>query len=344
MQLLSLESFGKAFVPKKVIPTLRSFVLKAGYDEVPYRFFGFLFYLTLCITYAIYFIWIYSYLKGLNSLVLMLGTFGFWVVCQLGLAFFIILVIYFFLDIRIYKRKRELENRLQEYLSLVSTNLKGGMSFDNALWAAIKPQFGILAKEITLVSKKVLTGNDVGEALEEFADKYNSPILKRSIDLLVSEIESGGNISKVIDSAVEDLQKANMLKAELAASTLSFTIFIMAIVIFIAPGLFALSLELLKIVTSLSSTVGGSLGGGGGGFSSPISLSFGGPKVEDFKRFSVLALSIITIFSSMIISIVEKGDVRGGIKYIPIFWVSALVLYFVFVFALNHVFAGIMGV
>ncbi|HLD04745.1 MAG TPA: type II secretion system F family protein [Candidatus Nanoarchaeia archaeon] len=344
MQILYLEGFGKAFVPKKFVPHLRSFVFKAGYDEVPYKFFGFLFYLTLCVTYAVYFIWVYPYLKGSNSLLLMLGTFSFWVVCQLGLAFFVILVVYFFLDIKIYKRRRELESRLQEYLALVSTNLKGGMSFDKALWAAIKPQFGILAKEITLVSKKVLTGNDVGEALEEFADKYNSPILKRSIDLLVSEIESGGKITKVIDSAVEDLKKANMMKEELAASTLSFTIFIMAIVVFIAPGLFALSLQLLKIVTSLSSTVGGSLGGGGGGFSSPISMSFGGPKVEDFRRFSLIAISIITTFSSMIISIVEKGDVRGGIKYIPIFLISALVLYFVFTFALDHVFAGIMTI
>ncbi len=344
MLLLSLESLGKAFVPKKFTPTLRNFMLKAGYDEVPYKFFGFLFYLTLVITYVVYFIWIYPHLKDLNSLILMLGTFGFWVVCQLGVAFFIIMVIYFFLDIRIYKRKRELESRLQEYLALVSTNLKGGMSFDKALWAAIKPQFGILAKEITLVSKKVLTGNDVGDALLEFAEKYNSPILKRSIALLVSEIESGGNITRVIDSSVEDLQKANILKAELAASTLSFTIFIMAIVVIIAPGLFALSLELLKIVTSLSATVGGSLGGGTGSFSSPISLSFGGPKVEDFRRFSILAITIITVFSSMIVSIVEKGDIRGGIKYIPIFLVSALVLYFVCVFALSHIFGGIMNI
>jgi len=343
MQLLYLESFGKAFVPKKFRSGLRSFMMKAGYDEVPYKFFGLLFYLTLGITYALYFVVAYPYLKAQNSILLLLGTFSFWVVCQLGVAFFIILACYFVLDIRIYKRKRELESRLQEYLTLVSTNLKGGMSFDKSLWAAIKPQFGILAKEITLVSKKVLTGNDVNEALEEFADKYKSPILKRSIDLLVSELESGGNITKVIDSAVEDLKQASILKEELAASTLSFTIFIMAIVIFIAPGLFALSLELLKIVTSLSATVGGA-GGGGGAVSTPISLSFGGPKVEDFKRFSFIAISIITIFSSMIISIVEKGDIKGGIKYVPMFLVSALVLYFVFVFVLDKLFAGIMTV
>ena len=34
------EEFGKAFIFKKIRPGIKSFFLKAGYDDVPYKFFG----------------------------------------------------------------------------------------------------------------------------------------------------------------------------------------------------------------------------------------------------------------------------------------------------------------
>ena len=53
-KIIFLEEFGKAFVPKRVIPYLREYLLKAGINEVPYRFFGALFYLSAIITGFIY--------------------------------------------------------------------------------------------------------------------------------------------------------------------------------------------------------------------------------------------------------------------------------------------------
>ena len=39
-----MQEFGKAFVPKKAVPHLRRYVLKAGIRQVPYGAFGALFY------------------------------------------------------------------------------------------------------------------------------------------------------------------------------------------------------------------------------------------------------------------------------------------------------------
>ena len=46
IRLVLLNEFGKAFVPKKYIPVLRSYMGRAGLNEVPYGFFGFLFYIS----------------------------------------------------------------------------------------------------------------------------------------------------------------------------------------------------------------------------------------------------------------------------------------------------------
>ena len=182
MELLYLEKFGKAFIPKRVRPELREYLLKAGIEEVPYKFFGGLFWATLVITYLIYFSTIFKPISSMGSFVILVMTFISWFVIQSALSFFIIMCIYVYLNVSIFNRTKLIEDALPDYLTLVSTNLKGGMSFEKSLWAAIKPEFGILAKEITLASKKVLTGNDVKDAMEEFSMKYDSPILRRSLN------------------------------------------------------------------------------------------------------------------------------------------------------------------
>ena len=102
---------------------------------------------------------------------------------------------------------------LPDFLQVVSSNLKGGMSFERSLWAAIKPRFSILANEMAEVSKKVMTGHDVNKALLEFSEKYNSPMLRRAIDLLISELESGGNIAELIDKVVENMKETKNLNS-----------------------------------------------------------------------------------------------------------------------------------
>jgi len=321
-----LDEFGKAFVPKIVRPKLIDYLAKAGIDEVPYTFFGILFFLTLVATYFIFFAAIYPYVTTLGLVGLFFGSFIGWFVVQLSLAGFVMVSFYFFLNIRIYQRTKILEDMLPDYLALVSTNLKGGMSFEKSLWAAIKSDFGILAKEIGIVSKKVATGNDIVDALEDFGKKYNSPLLRRSIDLLKSEMISGGRIALVLDQLVTSLRKTRELKKEMVATALAYMIFMSVIVLLITPGLFALSKQLLLILLSLGQKISTSVQPGSTFF------SFTAPDINPstFNLFAIGAVSIIAVFTSIIISIIEKGDIKGGIRYIPMFLASSIILYIIF--------------
>lgn len=331
------QSIGKAIVIKRFRPVLRDYLQKAGYYEEPYKAFGIMFFVAIAITGITYLLWFFPIIQKINFIGLGALTFLYWVIVSMILIVFIIVGIFFYLNIRIYQRTKELEDKLPEYLTLLSTNLKGGMSFDRALLGAIKPQFGILSKEITMVSKKVMTGNDVTEALQEFGDKYNSPILKRTVNLMISEIESGGKITAVLDKVIDNLRKTRQLKAEMAATTISYMIFIAVIVIAIAPGLFALSLQLLKIVIGFTGNLSDVT-------ATNLPISFGSIAInpDDFRAFSMTALAIISIFSSMIISIIEKGDIKGGLKYIPLFLISGQIFYFIFLALLGSLFSNMI--
>lgn len=338
-------TFGKAFVPemlfgREVRSNLRRYLYKAGIDNVPYSFFGKLFFVNTAITFVLYFMFIYKFLQTNGPIAILLGTFVIWAVLMIVLSAFIILCIYFYTNILIFGRTKVIEDALPDFLVLVSTNLKGGLSFEQSLWAAIKPEFGLLAEEMTYVSKKVMTGSDLAESLEEFSLKYDAPTLRRNLHLIIGEIDSGGRIVQIIDKVIENLKRLRTLKSEMAASTLTYMIFIGVIVIVVSPALFALAFQLLNIIVGFTSSLGGSLGSSAMG-GSPINFDV---QIDstNFIYFSIMALLTISISASMIISIIEKGDIRSGLKYIPIFTISSLILYLVFMIALNGLFGKII--
>lgn len=339
-----LGEIGQAFVPKRFRPNLKSYLLMAGLDEVPYTFFGGLFFSTIFFTIVTYFGLIHKEIATrYSTIVVGLTAFSYIVFVALLISAVIILFIYFYLNIRIYNRTRQLEDKLVDYLTLVSTNLKGGLSFEKSLWVSIKPDFGILAKEVGLVSKKVLTGNDLSEALIEFSMKYDSPILKRSMNLIIGEIESGGRIVEVIDKVIENLRKTKMLKDEMAASTVTYMIFIGAIVMFISPALFALSGQLLMIIIQFAAKIGGSMSGSGAA-GLPFQINEINVNPAYFQWFSRGAIATIGTSSAFIISIIEKGDIRGGLKYVPLFVIVALVIYEILNVVLTAAFSGFVQV
>lgn len=337
LRIIFLEEFGKAFVPKRAIPTLRLFLLKAGITKVPYKFFGALFYLTALITGLVYVLFINPFLQQHSALVLLAASTVSWFVFQTSLALFFILLVYFYVDLKIFLRTKKMEESLPDFLQVVSSNLKGGMSFENALMGAIKPRFSILANEMAEVSKKVMTGHDISDALSELGQKYDSPMLRRSIDLMRSELESGGKITDLIDNVVKNIKETKALKEEISASAISYVIFISAIVIVISPLLFALSFHLLVIILNFVGRLAGTTTTG-----LPFSISAISVEPASFRYFSIAAIATISFFSSLIVSIVEKGNVKSGLKYIPIFLIGSLVLYFLFVNILGFAFSGIV--
>ena len=338
-RIIFLEEFGKAFVPKKAAPHLRKYLLKAGFNEVPYRFFGLLFYASAVITTLIFIVFVYPYLRRFSLLEIYVYSFLGWFLVQLFFATLFILLVYFYLDLRIYFRTKKMEEQLPEFLQVLSANLKAGMTFERALWAAIKPRFNVLGSEMAKASKKVMTGYDIGKALTELSDKYDSLMLRRTVDLIISEAESGGNIAELIDRLVDNLKQTKALKDELSASAIAYVIFISVIVVVISPLLFGLSFHLLVLILNF---IGNLSVAAQRGAALPFVFSKINVNQDDFRAFSIVAILTISFFSSLIVAIVEKGSMKSGLKYIPIYIFGSMMFYFIFMKALGAMFGGIL--
>ncbi|MBN2423191.1 type II secretion system F family protein [Candidatus Woesearchaeota archaeon] len=326
-----LYRIGKILVPFKYDHKLKEYVKKTGSTKVHYELYALMF--------------IFSFLFSILIIYFLLPKLGF-----IMIVFFPVLIITIFLvfsllvwmyyEIKLFKRKEKIEKVLPDFLGEVAVNLRAGMTFDKALWNSVEPEYDVLAKEIEIVAKKVMSGKDTEDALREFSSKYKSPILRESIDLIIVGLRSGGEISDLIERVVDTVKQASFLKKELVANIMSYVIFISMISLFIAPTLYALSYNLMLIIQDLGTKLTSS---GATGMVSGLS-TFGQVVIsrKDFVDYSRWCIVIISVTTSLIIADLREGSIKGSIKYVFIFIGISLIVYEIMLIMFTAIFSGMV--
>lgn len=310
---------------------LKIYLQKAGIDVELGRLTRIIFDFAIIVNLGLsaYLIYHFSTTWGITWGTIAAAMAALWVLIFIALILLLWVFFYFMLDLKIFKRKVLIEDVLADYLQLTAANIRAGMTVDKALWYAVRPRFGVLAKEIEIVAKETMSGVDLKEALEKFAAKYDSMVLKRSINLLIEGLDSGGEIGDLLNRIANNIQEQKLMFREMAANVTTYAIFITFSSIVAAPFLFALSGSLIGVIRGISGTLGTLTNAA---VSSGLPLTFGqvGITTSDFRIFSILSLIIGSTFSAMVISTIKKGEIRSGVKYIPIFVITAVSLYLIF--------------
>jgi len=245
-----------------------------------------------------------------------------------------------YLDLLMFNRKLSLEEVLPDFLQLTSANLRAGMPIDRSLWFAVRPRFGVLAHEIEDVAKRTLSGEDLRDALLDFAQKYDSQILLRSVYLLNEGMEAGGDVADLLNKIALNIQEMRGMKKEMAANVTTYVIFISFAAMIAAPFLFGLSSQLLYIVQSIATDVASS---SSGQTSSSVGLSINISaetiKLSDYQIFAYISLAVSSFFSGVIVATIKKGNVKEGLHYIPFFMGVSIVVYTI----ANYILAKVFG-
>jgi pilus assembly protein TadC len=221
---------------------------------------------------------------------------------------------------------KKMEEVFPDFIELMASNLRAGMTIDRALLLSSRKEFAPLDKEIIILGKDIVTGKEISHAMAEMANRIKSEKIRKTIDLIISGIRSGGNISVLLEETAVNMRERAFIEKRAASNVLMYVIFIFFAVAAGAPLLFGLSASLVQILTSLLSTVDvGHL---------PTNAPFTLTKITisvNFITYLSLAFLIATsLMSSMIIGLVNKGDEKAGLKYaVPLMAVSVTIFFLV---------------
>jgi len=232
------------------------------------------------------------------------------------------------------------ESILPDVLKLMSSNLRAGLTIDRSLIQAARPEFGFFQKEINQVAGKIVSGKSFEEALSELGSKIKSKNLEITVDLIVQGIRSGGSLASSLDRIADILRDREFVQKEIKAGVQMYVVFIMFAIMIGAPLLFGMSTFMVSVLEKMSSNIAGSFGSSGmsslgiqtASMSLPISLEF-------LMNFSLISLISTSLLGAIVVGLVNTGNWKNGIKYMPVFSLISLGFFYV----MNRILAGTIG-
>jgi hypothetical protein len=160
--------------------------------------------------------------------------------------------------------------------------------------------------------------------------------------MITESIRYGGAIADLLNQLSKDLRAQHMAQKEIAGQMLMYSIFIVFAGLIAAPVLYGLTSEMITITTKVWAGIlmqnPHGLPSAGVSFlkPSPPQITTG-----EYSTFSIIAIIIITGFSSLIMSAMASGSIVRGLRYVPIFIIVGLLIYVVIGAVVGSLFSGI---
>ena len=244
-----------------------------------------------------------------------------------GLAVGFVVVLYsskFVDSLRTSARIKKIENVFPDFLQLVASNLRAGMTVDRAMLLSARPEFEPLDKEILQSGRDISTGKPIGFALKAMAKRIDSEKISKTLSIILSGIRTGGNLAILLEETSRNMRKRDFVEKKAASQVLMYTIFIFLAVSIFAPGLFSLSGVLVGTMTDLM----GGVNPDSLPQNIPISFSSVNISVDFIFYFSVLFIVAMDIMASLVLGLVSKGNEKEGLRYLPIMLLLSLSIFF----------------
>jgi archaeal flagellar protein FlaJ len=253
-----------------------------------------------------------------------------------------VMIIYLILEYRIDARKTKLEVILPDYLQIVSANLRSGIALDRSMLLAARPEFAFLSDDIKEMNKRIYSGENFDASLREFASRYRSYQLSHAIRMILESLRYGGAMADLIEQIAKDMRSQQMTQKEVSGQLFMYSIFIAFAGLIAAPVLYGLTAQMITVTDAVWK---GILTQNPGGLPT-TGISFlkpSPPKItpQTYHNFSLVAIAIITGFAGVIMSAISTGSAIKGLKWVPVFIIIGIIVFFVMQTLIGGIFAGI---
>jgi flagellar protein FlaJ len=149
------------------------------------------------------------------------------------------------------KRKREVQERLPDFLRDIANSSASGMTIFDSLRSASEGHYGALTPELKIMVSQLSWGISIEDALTNFAKRINTDEIKRLAITINKALQIGGNTSAVFNAAAKEIDQIVRVEQQrkLEMSMYSMVIFIsffvfLAVILIINSTIFAAIYEL----------------------------------------------------------------------------------------------------
>lgn len=112
------------------------------------------------------------------------------------------------------KRKKEVEEKLPDFLRDIANSCASGMTIYDSIKSASEGDYGELTPELKMMVSQLSWGIPVDEALTNFAKRINTNEVKRLAITINKALEIGGNTSAVFNAAAKEIDQIKRVEMQ----------------------------------------------------------------------------------------------------------------------------------
>jgi flagellar protein FlaJ len=211
------------------------------------------------------------------------------------------------LDYAEYRWKKSVDERLPDLFRSVVQAQQTGMTLPQALEEASKRDYGFLTAELKKMVNQMSWGLSFEEALQEFEKRVDTPLMQRTVPLIIEASRSGGRVEKVLAPMGNFVQTTLTMEKERKAQTRPYIA-----IIYVAFFVFVFTIVLLFKTFFIEM-----------GSSSLVSFSALNP--DDAWRIFFHMSSIQAFFGGLVAGKMGEGSISAGLKHSVILMASGYV-------------------
>ena len=142
------------------------------------------------------------------------------------------------------KRSEKMTDQLPEALNIISSGLRAGFSFPQAVTVVVREMEGPLITEFSRLLRENRLGKPMDDALNDLLERIENDDLEMLITALLIQRQVGGNLAEVLDSISHTIRERVRIKGEIRALTAEGRL--SALILTLLPVAVALAITLLN--------------------------------------------------------------------------------------------------
>jgi flagellar protein FlaJ len=211
--------------------------------------------------------------------------------------------------------KGKIEKSMPEFLRDLATSHQTGMPLQVALEHASKRNYGPLTAELKIMVAHMSWGMNFEEALEEFSQRIDLPVVEKATVLILEAARHGGNLSDIFNSTAKYVDNVNAWTDRRRMQTLPYVaIFYFSVVIFLFIIIIISNMIFLPMSQANVSGV-------------PIMQPVLAPL--EARRVFLHAALLESLFGGLLAGKINEDSFQGGLKHTAVLAViSGMSFYF----------------
>jgi flagellar protein FlaJ len=210
----------------------------------------------------------------------------------------------------------KIERATPEFLRDIATASKTGIPLQVALEHASKRNYGPLTDELKLLVAHMSWGKTFEEALTEFSDRIDLPLIKKATVLMNTAGTHGGDLSNIFEATADYVENMNSWANKRRMQTLPYVaIFYFSVFIF---------LFIIIIISNMMFGPMSQLSNNGVSIIQPVLTT-----AESRRVFLHTAL-LESVFGGLIAGKINEDTFTGGLKHAMILCIASGVAFYLF--------------